>query len=124
MRLFFAFFATVCCVCAVGCGRLSSHPIVGVAKGEVARNARVAELLGESVECSPTVSGRANETDGIATLQFEVHGSKARGIVVVEGKKSGAYRRSGRKHRHGYAKIRSVGSVHAGNVAGSATRRH
>ena len=89
MRLFFAFFATVCCVCAVGCGRLSSHPIVGVAKGEVARNARVAELLGKSVECSPTVSGRANETDGIATLQFEVHGSKARGIVVVEGKKLG-----------------------------------
>ena len=73
-----------------GCGRLASHPLVGTAKEEVARNQRVAAVLGTPVEFSPAVSGRANETDGIATIQFEARGPKGAGTVVVEGKKLGA----------------------------------
>ena len=79
-------------LCSNGCSRLASHPIVAVAKEEVAANARVIELLagpGGTVICSPTVTGRANETDGIAAMELEASGSKGRGIVVVEGKKLG-----------------------------------
>jgi hypothetical protein len=72
-----------------GCGRLASHPLVGAAKNEVSRNERAASLLGEKIEFSPTITGRANETDGIAAMQFEVRGSKGSGLVVVEGKKLG-----------------------------------
>jgi len=76
----------------LGCGRLASHPVVTEAKQEVTRNPRVLELLagpGGSVECSPTITGRANETDGIAAMEFEASGPKGRGIVIVEGKKLG-----------------------------------
>ena len=75
-----------------GCGRLSSHPVVVDAKAEVERNPRVLALLagpGGKVTCSPKVTGRANETDGIAAMEFEASGPKGRGIVVVEGKKLG-----------------------------------
>ena len=72
-----------------GCGRLASHPLVGTAKEEVSRNERVAAVLGAPIEFNPSVSGRANETDGIAAIQFEARGPKGAGIVVVEGKKLG-----------------------------------
>lgn len=78
-------------LCGTGCGRLSSHPVVVGAK-EVASNPRVLELLagpGGTIECSSTVTGRANETDGIAAMEFEASGSKGRGTVIVEGKKLG-----------------------------------
>lgn len=75
--------------CLVGCGRLAGHPIVGAAKEEVSANQRVADLLGSPIEFSPTITGRANETDGIAAMQFEVKGPKGSGTVVVEGKKLG-----------------------------------
>jgi len=73
-----------------GCGRLASHPLVGTAKAEISRNERVAAVLGAPVEFGPSISGRANETDGIAAIQFEARGPKAAGLVVVEGKKLGA----------------------------------
>ena len=76
-------------LCLVGCGRIANHPIVGVAKDEVSKNSRVVELLGGPIEFSPTVNGRANETDGIAAMQFEAKGPKGSGLVVVEGKKLG-----------------------------------
>lgn len=62
------------------------------AKAEIERNARVLAVLagpGGKVTCSPKVTGRANETDGIAAMEFEVTGPKGRGTVVVEGKKLG-----------------------------------
>ena len=76
-------------LCLVGCGRIANHPIVGVAKDEVSKNSRVVELLGGPIAFSPTVNGRANETDGIAAMQFEAKGPKGSGLVVVEGKKLG-----------------------------------
>ncbi len=76
-------------LCLAGCGRIANHPIVGVAKDEVSKNSRVIELLGGPIEFSPTVNGRANETDGIAAMQFEAKGPKGSGLVVVEGKKLG-----------------------------------
>jgi hypothetical protein len=76
-------------LCLAGCGRLGSHPIVTAAKEEVSRNPGAVELLGESIEFSPKVTGRANETDGIAAMQFEAKGAKASATVVVEGKKLG-----------------------------------
>lgn len=76
-------------LCLIGCGRIANHPIVGVAKDEVSKNSRVVELLGGPIEFSPTVNGRANETDGIAAMQFEAKGPKGSGLVVVEGKKLG-----------------------------------
>ena len=82
--------AILCLGLVVGCGRISSHPLVTMAKDEVARNDRVTKALGAPVEFSPTVTGRANETDGIAAMQFEARGPKAAGLVVVEGKKLGA----------------------------------
>ena len=77
-------------VVLAGCSRLASHPLVGTAKEEVSRNDRVTAVLGAPVEFSPTISGRANETDGIAAIQFEARGPKGAGTVVVEGKKLGA----------------------------------
>jgi len=73
---------------AGGCGRLAEHPLVVEAAQEVRANAKVAELLGKPVECSRSVRGTANETDGIAHLEFEATGPKAKGVVVVEGKKT------------------------------------
>jgi hypothetical protein len=75
-------------VLAAGCGRLAEHPLAVEAAQELKANGRVAELLGKPVECSRTVRGTANETDGIARLEFEAKGSKATGMVVVEGKKT------------------------------------
>jgi len=71
------------------CRRLSQHPIVTAAVKEVSTNPRVSGLLGEPVACSSAVTGRANEIDGIAAMQFEASGPKGRGTVVVEGKKLG-----------------------------------
>lgn len=79
----------LCLGLMAGCGRLASHPLVGTAKEEVSRNDRVAAALGTPIEFSPSVNGRANETDGIAAIQFEARGPKGAGIVVVEGKKLG-----------------------------------
>jgi len=76
-------------LCLAGCGRIANHPVMGVAKDEVSKNPRVGELLGGPIEFSPTVNGRANETDGIAAMQFEARGPKGSGLVVVEGKKLG-----------------------------------
>jgi hypothetical protein len=75
-----------------GCGRISSHPVVVDAKAEVERNPRVLALLAGpdgKVTCGTNVTGRANETDGIAAMEFEASGSKGRGTVIVEGKKLG-----------------------------------
>lgn len=79
-------------VVLTGCGRLSSHPLVPVAKEEISTNPRVAELLagpGGKVECGSAVTGRANEADGVAALEFEARGPRGRGTVLVEGKKLG-----------------------------------
>lgn len=73
---------------AAGCSRLAEHPLAVEAAQELKANERVAELLGEPVECSRTVRGTANETDGIARLEFEAKGPKTSGVVVVEGKKT------------------------------------
>jgi hypothetical protein len=72
-----------------GCSRLAEHPLVVEAVEEVSRNERVAELLGKPVECSRAIRGSANETDGIAMLQFDAKGPKAAGVVVIDGKKTG-----------------------------------
>lgn len=71
-----------------GCSRLGSHPLVTAAVEEIGHNTRVAEALGGPVSCGTAVRGVANETDGIATLQFDAKGSKNTGVVVVEGKKT------------------------------------
>ena len=71
-----------------GCRPLSQHPLVAEAVDEVMQNERVAAALGAPVTCSKAVRGTANETDGIASLQFDVAGAKAKGIVAVEGKKT------------------------------------
>jgi hypothetical protein len=72
----------------LGCRRLAEHPLVIEAVEEVAGNARVAEVLGAPVTCSRAVRGTANETDGIAMLQFDAAGPQGAGIVIVEGKKT------------------------------------
>jgi len=74
---------------AAGCSRLADHPLVREGVGEVTVNDRVADTLGSPVECSRTVTGSANEVDGIAMLQFEASGPKGRGMVAVEGRKTG-----------------------------------
>lgn len=71
-----------------GCGQLAKHPLVIEATQEVTGNARVAEVLGPPVTCEKSIRGTANETDGIATLEFNAKGSKGTGVVVVEGKKT------------------------------------
>lgn len=75
---------------AVGCGSLSGHPLVKEAAEELRVNARVAAALGGPVECGTTIRGTANETDGIATLEFDVTGPKQKGVAKVEGKKTKA----------------------------------
>lgn len=80
----------LCLVLFVGCGRLSTHPLVGAAKDEVSRNERVLAVLGGPIEFGSSITGRANETDGIGAMQFEARGPKGTGVVVVEGKKLGA----------------------------------
>jgi hypothetical protein len=80
-------------VSLVGCNRLANHPIVPVAREEVSKNPRVVDLLagpGGTVQCGSAVTGRASDTDGVATLQFEARGPRGQGTVVVEGKKVGA----------------------------------
>ncbi len=71
----------------VGCSRLADHPLVEMAKEEVTLNERARELLGEPVNWSGGVTGRANEVDGLAAMQIPVSGPRATGVVVVEGKK-------------------------------------
>ncbi len=73
---------------AVGCRPLSQHPLVMEAVEEIRGNSRVAGVLGTPVTCSSSVRGTANETDGIASLQFDASGPKGRGVVAVEGKKT------------------------------------
>jgi hypothetical protein len=73
---------------AVGCSRLADHPLVREAVEEVRINERVAELLGGPVSCERSVRGTANETDGIAKLEFTARGPAGSGLVVVEGKKT------------------------------------
>ena len=83
------FFAVAVLAFPTGCRRLSQHPIVTAAIKEVSTNPRVSGRLGDPVTCSSAVTGRANEIDGIAAMQFEASGPKGRGTVVVEGKKLG-----------------------------------
>jgi hypothetical protein len=78
----------LCLLLLAGCRPLSQHPIVKEAADEVRGNTRVADVLGGPVDCSTSVRGTANETDGIAMLQFDVTGPKGKGVVVVEGKKT------------------------------------
>jgi hypothetical protein len=80
---------TLCLLPAAGCRPLSQHPLVKEAAAEVRANTRVAEALGTPVEISTSVRGTANETDGIASLQFDASGAKAKGVIAVEGKKTG-----------------------------------
>jgi len=80
---------TLALLVATGCRPLSRHPIVEEARTEVTGNARVAATLGTPVTCSTGVRGSANETDGLAMLQFNASGPKGTGTVVVEGKKTG-----------------------------------
>ena len=75
---------------AAGCGGLSGHPLVKEATEEMRANARIAEALGTPVECGTAIRGTANETDGIATLEFDVTGPKGKGVAKVEGKKTKA----------------------------------
>jgi hypothetical protein len=72
----------------LGCRRLAEHPLVIEAVAEVTANERVADALGKPVTCSRSVRGTANETDGIAMLQFDATGPNGSGIVIVEGKKT------------------------------------
>ena len=71
-----------------GCSRLAEHPLVVEAVEELKANPRVAEAVGEPVGCGRSVRGTANETDGIAQLEFDVTGPKAAAMAVVEGKKT------------------------------------
>ncbi len=80
----------VACAAALsGCRPLSSHPLALKTMESVKRSPRVAEVLGQPVECGPVVRGTVKETDGIASLTFDVKGSKAAGVIVVDGKKAG-----------------------------------
>ena len=72
-----------------GCGRIANHPLVNMAKEEVAINNRSQTFLGEPITWKGTVTGRANEVDGIAAMQIPVVGPKAAATVIVEGKKFG-----------------------------------
>ncbi|MFM7207659.1 MAG: cytochrome c oxidase assembly factor Coa1 family protein [Planctomycetaceae bacterium] len=88
-RLSLAFAVIVSLSLTGGCRRLSEHPLVMQGADEVRGNRQVADALGSPVTCSSTVRGTANETDGIAALQFDASGPKGAGVVVVEGKKTG-----------------------------------
>lgn len=72
-----------------GCGRIANHPLVNMAKEEVAINNRSQAFLGKPITWKGTVTGRANEVDGIAAMQIPVVGSKVAATVIVEGKKFG-----------------------------------
>ena len=72
-----------------GCGRITNHPLVNIAKEEVAVNNRSQAMLGEPLTWQGTVTGRANEVDGIAAMQIPVLGPKTTATVIVEGKKFG-----------------------------------
>ena len=82
---------TLLCMTLVlsGCGRIANHPLVNMAKEEVAINNRSQTFLGEPITWKGTVTGRANEVDGIAAMQIPVVGPKAAATVIVEGKKFG-----------------------------------
>ncbi|MEO2001875.1 MAG: cytochrome c oxidase assembly factor Coa1 family protein [Pirellulales bacterium] len=82
---------TLLCMTLVlsGCGRIANHPLVNMAKEEVAINNRSQTFLGKPITWKGTVTGRANEVDGIAAMQIPVVGSKAAATVIVEGKKFG-----------------------------------
>jgi hypothetical protein len=71
-----------------GCSRLAEHPLVIEAVEELRANPRVAEAVGEPVGCGRSVRGTANETDGIAQLEFDVSGPKGSAVAKVEGKKT------------------------------------
>jgi len=71
-----------------GCRPLSQHPLVKEAVEEVRGNARVAQALGSPVTCGTAVRGTANETDGIAAMQFDASGPNGKGEIAVEGKKT------------------------------------
>ncbi len=80
----------LCITCVLsGCGRIANHPLVTMAKEEVVINNRSQEFLGEPITWKGTVTGRANEVDGIAAMQIPVAGQKAAATVIVEGKKFG-----------------------------------
>ena len=81
-------FGLVVLLAGAGCRPLSQHPIVKEAMEEVRSNARVAGVLGGPVTCGTAIRGTANETDGIAALQFDVSGSSGKGEIAVEGKKT------------------------------------
>lgn len=82
--------AVVACAAVIsGCRPLSSHPLAVKTMESVKRSPRVAEVLGSPVECGPVVRGTVKETDGIASLTFDVKGTKAAGIIAVDGKKAG-----------------------------------
>ena len=81
-------FLCITCVFS-GCGRIANHPLVTMAKEEVVINNRSQEFLGEPITWKGTVTGRANEVDGIAAMQIPVAGQKAAATVIVEGKKFG-----------------------------------
>ncbi len=82
---------TLLCMTLVlsGCGRIANHPLVNMAKEEVAINNRSQTFLGKPITWKGTVTGRANEVDGIAAMQIPVVGSKTAATVIVEGKKFG-----------------------------------
>jgi hypothetical protein len=88
LRLFMLAACSSLLLAGTGCRPLSQHPLVVEAAQEVRGNGRVSDALGGPVTCSTSVRGTANETDGIASLQFDASGSKGTGIVVVEGKKT------------------------------------
>lgn len=70
-----------------GCGGYASHPIVAEAERELTTNTRVAEALGEGAKRSSGVTGTSSDTDGMASLRFDVQGPKGTGTLVVEGRK-------------------------------------
>ena len=74
---------------AGGCSRLGDHPLVAAAKEEVGLNERSQTLLGQPLTWPGTVTGRANEVDGLAAMQIPVSGPKQTAMVIVEGKKFG-----------------------------------
>ncbi|MDA7885860.1 cytochrome c oxidase assembly factor 1 family protein, partial [Pirellulales bacterium] len=83
--------ATLFCISLIlaGCGRIAHHPLVNIAKEEVTVNNRSQAMLGEPLTWQGTVTGRANEVDGIAAMQIPVLGPKKAATVIVEGKKFG-----------------------------------
>jgi len=81
-------FVVLVAALGTGCSRLAEHPLVIEAVEELEANPRVVAAVGEPVRCGRSVRGTANETDGIAQLQFDVSGPKATAVAVVEGKKT------------------------------------